>query len=227
MLERHKVKAFYDGFGKKQDSQAFYEDPVVEEMIRHADFGSAESVVEFGCGTGRFAERLLSKHLPQDARYWGCDLSETMVALAQDRVRAFGTRAEVVRTDGGPSLPLPDDGADRFVSNFVLDILPEREIDAVIGEARRVLREGGLIGLVSLTKAIGPLSSLVMAVWKGLYSLRPSLVGGCRPIQLGSRFRSPEWKIVHQRKMATFGVPSEVVVARRLQRATASQFPEI
>ena len=27
MLEKDKVKAFYDGFGKKQDSQAFYEDP--------------------------------------------------------------------------------------------------------------------------------------------------------------------------------------------------------
>lgn len=215
MLERDKVRAFYDGFGKKQDGQAFYEDPVVEEMIRHADFGAAGTVVEFGCGTGRFAERLLSKHLPQGARYWGCDLSETMVALARERLRPFGFRAEVVRTDGGASLPLPDGSADRFVSNFVLDILPEREIDEVIGEARRVLREGGLICLVSLTQAIGPLSAVVMAVWKGLYSFRPSLVGGCRPIKLGSHFGSPGWEIVHQRKMAAFGIPSEVVVVRK------------
>ena len=58
MLERDKVKAFYDGFGKKEYSQAFYEDPVVEEIVRHADIVSAEAVVEFGCGTGRFVERL-------------------------------------------------------------------------------------------------------------------------------------------------------------------------
>ncbi len=215
MLEKDKVKAFYDGFGRKQDSQAFYEDPVVEEMVRHADFGTAESVVEFGCGTGRFAERLLTDHLWPGARYWGCDISETMVSLARERVLPFGFRAEVVRTDGGTSLPLPDGGADRFVSNFVLDILPDREIDQVVEEARRVLKQGGLIGLVSLTQAIGPLSSLVMGVWNALYSFRPSLVGGCRPIDLGSRFGGPGWEILHQRKMASFGIPSEVVVARK------------
>ena len=215
MLEKEEARAFYDRFGKKQDSQAFYEDPVVDEMLRHADFGTAEAVVEFGCGTGRFAERLLSNHLPESAHYWGCDLSTTMVALAQDRVRAFGTRAEVVRTDGGPSLPLPDGGADRFVANFVLDILAEPEIEEIIREGRRVLREGGLICLVSLTEAVGPLSGLVMAIWKGLYALRPSIVGGCRPIQLGGRFAPPGWEIVHQRKMAAFGVPSEIVVARK------------
>jgi ubiquinone/menaquinone biosynthesis C-methylase UbiE len=215
MLEKSKVREFYDGFGKKQDSQAFYEDPVVDEMVRHADFGGAEAVVEFGCGTGRFAERLLSNHLPDNAHYWGCDISTTMVSLAQDRVRAFGPRAEVVRTDGGPRLPLADGCADRFVSNFVLDILPDREIDQIVGEARRVLKAGGLIGLVSLTEAIGPLSGMVMAVWKGLYSLRPSLVGGCRPIDIGGRFGSSDWEIVHQHKMTSFGIPSEAIVARK------------
>jgi ubiquinone/menaquinone biosynthesis C-methylase UbiE len=138
-----------------------------------------------------------------------------MVALAQDRVRTFGTRAKVVRTDGGPSLPLPNGGADRFLSNFVLDILPEPEIDEVIREARRVLREGGLIGLVSLSTATGPLSAVVMAVWKVLYSVSPSLVGGCRPIQLRGRFDVHGWEIVFQRRMTAFGVSSEIIVARK------------
>jgi len=215
MLRKDQVRAFYDRFGKKQDSQAFYEDPALEEMIRHADFGTADRVVEFGCGTGRLAERLLSAHLPENARYWGCDVSTTMVTLAQDRLRAYGARAEVMRTEGAPSLPLPDGGADRFVSTFVLDILPEREMEEVIEEARRVLGDGGLVCLVSLTEAIGPLSGLVVAIWKRLFRIRPSLVGGCRPIQLGGRFTSPGWEIVHQRKVAAFGIPSEIVVARK------------
>ena len=215
MLRKEQVEAFYDRFGKKQDSQAFYEDPAVDEMIRHAGFATAERVVEFGCGTGRLAARLLSAHLPANARYWGCDVSTTMVGLAQDRLRAYGARAEVTRTGGTPSLPLPDGGADRFVSTYVLDILPEGETEEVIEEARRVLRVGGLICLASLTEAVGPLSALVMAVWKRLFAIRPSLVGGCRPIQLRPRFASPGWEIVHQRKVAAFGIPSEIVVARK------------
>jgi ubiquinone/menaquinone biosynthesis C-methylase UbiE len=215
VLSKDEARAFYDRFGKKQDSQAFYEDPVVEEMIRHADLGRAEAVVEFGCGTGRLAERLLSSHLPENARYWGFDLSATMVELAKDRTRAHGDRAQVVKTDGGSSLPLPDGGADRFVSTFVLDLLSDEDIDAVIGEAKRILRGGGLICLVSLTEAIGPLSGLVIAVWKRLHAFRPSLVGGCRPIQLGNRFASPDWEIVHQHKRATYGISCEVLVARK------------
>lgn len=214
-MRKDQVRAFYDRFGKKQDSQAFYEDPAVEEMIRHADFATTGRVVEFGCGTGRLAERLLSACLPADARYWGCDVSTTMVELAQDRLRPYGPRAEVIRTEDAPTLPLPDGGADRFVSTYVLDILPEREMEEVIEEARRVLRDGGLICLVSLTEGIGPLSGLVMAIWKRLFAVGPSLVGGCRPIQLRARFASPGWEILHQRKVAAFGIPSEIVVARK------------
>jgi hypothetical protein len=54
-----------------------------------------------------------------------------------------------------------------------------------------------------------------MAIWKRLHAFRPSLVGGCRPIQLAARFASPEWEIVHQHKKASFAIPCEIVVARK------------
>lgn len=42
-------------------------------------FETATHVFELGCGTGRFAERLLERHLPATARYKGIDLGPTMV----------------------------------------------------------------------------------------------------------------------------------------------------
>ena len=45
------------------------------------------------------------------------------------------------------------DGAfDRFIRTYVLDLLPDVEIRAVLDEAHRVLKPDGLIGLASLTK---------------------------------------------------------------------------
>ena len=37
--------------------------------MRHGEFTTAESVFEFGCGTGRFALRLFEHHLSDTARY--------------------------------------------------------------------------------------------------------------------------------------------------------------
>ncbi len=63
---REQVRAFYDRFGAKQDSQAFYEDAATADLILNAELGAARAVFEFGCGTGRFAEKLLAEHLPAD-----------------------------------------------------------------------------------------------------------------------------------------------------------------
>ena len=47
---------------------------------------------------------------------------------------------------------LPDRSFDRFISTYVLDLLSEENIDSLLSEAYRVLRTGGLLGLVSQPK---------------------------------------------------------------------------
>ncbi|GAC1566791.1 MAG: hypothetical protein NVS3B14_10780 [Ktedonobacteraceae bacterium] len=83
MLTHQQAKAFYNRQGSKQDWQAFYELPATTNLIAHAAFESAQSMFEFGCGTGAFAERLLSRHLPPQARYLATDSSSTMVAFPE------------------------------------------------------------------------------------------------------------------------------------------------
>src|SRR5262249_55639663 len=152
MLTRTEARAFYDRFGARQDAQAFYEDPAIDELLRHADFDTAGVVCEFGCGTGRVAGRLLGETLPHTARYMGWDLSPTMVELARPRLARFGQRACVELTDGSPSLPIPSQSVDRFLSTYVFDLLPSNEIAACLVEAYRVLQLGGKLCLVGLTR---------------------------------------------------------------------------
>lgn len=215
MLSREQARRVYDRIGRRQDTQAFYEDRATEILIEHGDFETARQVFELGCGTGRFARRLLSRHLPESARYRGVDLSPTMVALAQERLAAFGSRAEVVLTDGSPPTMEPDGSCDRFLSNFVLDLLSEEDIEAAVREAHRMLDDGGLLCLSSLSTGRGVLSRLTARVWAFVHAMSPALVGGCRPLALLSRLPAPEWRILHHAHLMPFGVPSEVVVARR------------
>ncbi len=214
-LSHDQARRVYDRIGARQDTQAFYEDRATRILVSHGEFGTARRVLEFGCGTGRFAFRLLSQHLPQDARYRALDLSPTMVRLARERLAPFGQRAEVALTDGSPPTAEPADSCDRFVSNFVLDLLSEEDIAAVVREAHRILEPAGLLCLSSLSTGTGSFSRLVSRLWVRVQGLRPALVGGCRPLELLAWVTPPRWKLRHHARLAPFGVASEVVVAER------------
>ncbi len=210
---------FYDLLGAGLDTQAFYETAALHDLVAHLQLASCQSVVEFGIGTGRLAAELLSVHLPPDATYLGLDVSATMVSLATSRLRIFGERASVIRTDGTAHIDAADGTFDRFVCTFVLDLLSDSDIRAVVNEARRVLRPDGLLGLVSLTNGPSLLSRLVTMTWRGLHSISPWLVGGCRPITLPSFFSNKQWRIQYQNIIVKFGVPSEVIVVRPVLKA--------
>jgi ubiquinone/menaquinone biosynthesis C-methylase UbiE len=213
VLTPSQAQTFYDHFGKRQDTQAFYEDAALDELIAHAAFAQADSVFEFGCGTGRFAARLLAKHLPASATYLGIDISQTMIGIAQQRVAAYAERARVTQSDGAMRFPLPDHSVDRVVSSYVLDLLAESDIRQAIAEARRVLKPSGKVCLVSLTRGVSLSSRLVCAVWSAVFRMNASLVGGCRPIQLAAFFPQPNWTIEYHQVITQFGVPSEVLIA--------------
>jgi SAM-dependent methyltransferase len=216
-LTRDEARRFYDRFGARQDSQAFYEDRALDALVGQSAFGSAKAVVELGCGTGRFAERLLGTILPDSARYRGYDISRTMVDLARARLARFGDRAAVEQTSGEPALPIADSSADRFVSNYVLDLLPAKEIRRAVAEAHRTLAPGGLLCLVSIAPGATVLSKLVMGTFAAIHRASPRVVGGCRPILLGEALSPDLWKVLLDQPVISWGVTSNVLVAERLR----------
>ena len=219
MLSHQQARKFYDNFGKKQDWQGFYEDIATDALIRNGELDSAVRVFEFGCGTGRFGEKLIANHLPAHAKYVGIDISDTMVGLARDRLARFGHRAEVHRVDGSPALDFEAESFDRFVSTYVFDLLAIEDIHRVLQEAWRILVPGGLIGLTSLTHGFTLPSRILEKIWMTLFSIRPMLVGGCRPISLADLVTAPDWKVRYNDKFSRFGVPSEIIVAEKVVAA--------
>lgn len=214
-LSRDQARAHYDHLGAKQDSQGYYEDPAIDDLIKHAEFSEAQSVFEFGCGTGRFAETLLAQHLPPDAQYLGIDLSPKMVVLARTQLTRFKLQAEIRETDGSLLGSIASSSYDRFVSNYVMDLLSENEIETILSEAHRIVRVGGLLCLVSLSNGCTLRSRLIAKLLTTVNVLRPSLIGGCRPIHL-LKFLSPTiWQVRYSNHVAPYGIPSEVVVAEK------------
>lgn len=179
-LSHVEVVKFYDALGARQDKTGYYEDVTLADLVTHARFHEAKSVVEFGCGTGRFAEQLLANLLPHDARYWGCDVSTTMLELNRGRLTRFGERVTLRQASDEIALPIMDGYADRFVSNYVLDILSAQEIAALLTEAKRLLKRDGLLCLTGLTHGKGLFSKLWTAFWNLRFDLNPKWVDAGR-----------------------------------------------
>jgi ubiquinone/menaquinone biosynthesis C-methylase UbiE len=214
-LSREQVRRFYDWLGARQDTQAFYEDAPLSDLVVHSAFEKARSVFEFGCGTGRFAARLLANVLRPDCVYHGIDISPRMVALAQRRLEPWRDRAGVKLSAGGMHLTCPDAGFDRFVATYVFDLLAVEDIRVLLAEARRVLAPAGLVCLVSLTLGATRVARILTRLWQTTYRSAPRLVGGCRPIELHDGLLRDDWNIRHRNVVTAFGVSSEVVVAAR------------
>jgi trans-aconitate 2-methyltransferase len=106
--------------------------------IERLQLAGNETVVDFGCGTGRDAERLLEA-LP-DGRVIAIDGSRQMLEQLQDRLAGKGDRLRVVHADLREPLDLGVE-ADAALSVATLHWLPDH--DVVFRSVATALRPGG------------------------------------------------------------------------------------
>ena len=211
-LSKTKVKQFYDDWGIKQDNPGEYEELAVNFMVEKGNFTQANDIFEFGFGTGKFAKSLFLL-TGANFNYIGQDLSETMYSIASDRLHPWSEKIKLNLTSGSVKIDLPDNSVDRFVSNFVLDILDENEIEQLLNEAHRVLRSNGLLCLSSLDRGISEWAKIKSFCWQSLYKIRPMKLGGCRPLKLSNHLNSSKWRTIEEKVFDTKGVSSSVIIA--------------
>ena len=227
MLGHARARRCYDWFGARQDAQGFYENAALDALVRHASFETAGSVLEPGCGTGRFARRLLDHHLPDSARYVALDISETMVDLARRRLAPWAGRAEVVLSDGALDLSPFGMRFDRILCTHVFDLLSDGDIATLLEGAHGAATPGGLLCTAGLTRGIGPASRLVSTLWNGVHRFAPVLVGGCRPLVLADALDPAAWCVRHREVVVSAAVPSEVTAAEVMWRRAPGRDPRL
>ncbi len=209
-LKSAQARAVYDRIGRVQDWQ-FYEDRAIAQLLAACALPTAQALFEFGCGTGRLAVQMLEL-LPPTAHYLGVDVSPVMVALASNRLAAWGDRAQARLVDGSMPLPAEGNSADRIVCTYVFDLLDDTDMEAALSEFERILTPEGLLCLVSLRPGITRFERSVSRLWTMAWRRAPQLLGGCRPIRLEDVL-GRRWTIRHQRVVHSWGLVSEVVVA--------------
>ena len=105
-----------------------------------AELKSGEVVLDLGSGGG--IDVLLSaRRVGPTGKAYGLDMTDEMLALAQENKRKSGIENVEFLKGEIESIPLPDNTVDVIISNCVINLSANK--DKVIAEAFRVLKPGG------------------------------------------------------------------------------------
>jgi len=105
-----------------------------------AQLNAGETVLDLGSGGG--IDVLLSaKRVGPTGKAYGLDMTDDMLALAQENQRKAGVQNVEFIKGEIENIPLPENSVDVVISNCVINLSADK--DRVLREAFRVLRRGG------------------------------------------------------------------------------------
>src|SRR5579862_4165571 len=105
-----------------------------------AELNAGEVVLDLGSGGG--IDVLLSaKRVGPTGKAYGLDMTEEMLALANENKRKAGAENVEFLKGEIENIPLPDNSVDVIISNCVINLSADK--DQVLREAFRVLKPGG------------------------------------------------------------------------------------
>jgi len=139
------LTSLYDPFLK----WVMREETFKRALIRQADIGKGERVLDLGCGTATLT--ILIKQSHPDAEVVGLDGDTQVLEIG----RAKAARAGVnITLDHGMAfqLPYPESSFDRVVSSLVFHHLARDDKQRTFNEVFRVLRPGGELHIVDFGK---------------------------------------------------------------------------
>jgi arsenite methyltransferase len=109
-----------------------------------ADLHAGETVLDLGSGGG-IDVILSAKRVGPAGTAYGVDMTDEMLALAQQNAREAGVANVHFLKGVIEQIPLPADSVDVVISNCVINLSTDKP--AVLTEIARVLRPGGRIGI--------------------------------------------------------------------------------
>ena len=108
--------------------------------LAHAGLKQGDVVLDLGSGAG-LDLLLAAQKVGPNGRVIGVDMTDAMIARAEENIRAAGVDNVEVRKGLIEMLPVADASVDWVISNCVINLSPEKE--SVFYEIARVLKPGG------------------------------------------------------------------------------------
>lgn len=180
--------------------------------VRKLEPSEGDVVLEVGFGTGH-SILALADAVGTSGKVYGIDISQGMLDVTHSRVEKAGLTERVV-LECGDAAQLPFDASffDNVFMSFTLELFDTPEIPIVLSECRRVLRTGGRICVVAMSKTEKLNATTRLYEW--FHDKLPQYVD-CRPIYVQESLQSAGFHVVDVTGLALLGLKGEIVLAEK------------
>jgi demethylmenaquinone methyltransferase/2-methoxy-6-polyprenyl-1,4-benzoquinol methylase len=209
---RSQTKAFYNKISRFYDALSDHsEAPVRKAGLDLLKPKAEERILEIGFGTGH-SLTVLAKAVGPGGRVFGLDLSDEMVRIGKENLAKAGLveRAQL-RCGDAALLPYEANAMDAVFMSFTLELFDTPEIPKVLGECKRVLKTGGRIVVVGMSKE-GKHEPFI-AGFEWAHKHFPNFID-CRPIYVCKALKEADFQIQKVLKKHMW-VPVEVILGTK------------
>ncbi|MDH3613802.1 MAG: methyltransferase domain-containing protein [Gammaproteobacteria bacterium] len=207
-IEKNRVADIYRRIAPSYDLWArLTESKARDRCLELAAIQDGEDVLEVAVGTGLAFARILAAN--PSGRNEGIDLTEAMLRRADSKAAKSGSNNYRLKVGDAYDLDFPDDSFDVLINNYMFDLLPQQDFLTVLAEFKRVLRPGGRLAMVNMTRG----ERWYNGIWERIYRINPALLGGCRGVSLLPQIEASGFRQTRREYISQLTFPSEIVCA--------------
>ena len=197
------ISNIYDIWGNLTESRAR------NRALELAEIQNGQKILEVAVGTGLAFYEIVKRN--PDGTNLGIDLSTGMLKKARKRLAPLIDANYELKMASAFHLQGDDEQFDVLVNNYMFDLIPFDQVDAVLAELKRVLKKGGKLVLVNMTLG----ERYGSGIYDFMYRVSPRLMGGCRGIRLSEKLEKHGFHIKVREYHQQCLFPSEVILAHK------------
>ena len=188
----------------------FHRKKAQDKAIEISNIKDGLTILDVAVGTGNLFKRILKRN--SSGFNIGIDISKGMLTKAKSKLSKQPSQNYSLEIGSAFDIKMDNHTVDILFNNYMFDLIPFNQMGSIINEFFRVLKPGGKLVLVNMTKA----ERFGAGVYERIYRIYPLVMGGCRGVKQNNLLTEYGFKVITREYVQQMLFPSEVILATKL-----------